>query len=76
MKNEPKTRDNMKQVTAEEWGDFLLPHRCYGTELTRSTLDHLRSSDGFHLATVSYASPEKTYWVTTRPVPPEPSRTL
>ena len=58
-----RTMPGFRQVTADEWADYLIKFNCHGTEKTRLTLDHVRSEDGFHLATVSYSQPEKTYWI-------------
>lgn len=48
----------MRQVTEDEWSDFLLEvtstDRIHGTEKNRNTLDHVREPDGFHIATVVY----------------------
>jgi hypothetical protein len=51
-----------KQVTQDEWADFLIQHECHGVEFNSDTLDHVRSVDGLHLATVIYKL-EKEYWI-------------
>lgn len=71
----------MRQVTDDEWADFLLDaakeDRIVGTEKNRDTLDHVRVADKFHLATVVYhdwpTGAVVSHHVTTQPIPPLPT---